>query len=381
MKAKRNGQSYVTQPTPSARSTFPFQSLMTGVWEYDHHNKLIFDKKFKDRRQGCVTFGKSALVVYLRIAVHHEINWHGRIDIPYGILEHAIPSAENGTIGAITFTLKSPPKIYMINEETDNLRLYAGEQATATPNELPNPAGLSVVPQPQKDRRAPRLERLCSLHRQFDKNSALCMVYKLSFSNMSLVHKAWTFLQDFSVPKVHCWKTMVPGTLTATIESDLADLELAVADTPLIFAEKFQLLALVIEGTITPTKAKSLILYICSLSQKNGAELTALAIRKLGHQIPTPGPHVSSKEFHVATMVQILEDNVGAAQSAEMTYNSLHSVRKPQEHLALTYKATVTPTGKSLRLVWDTLLISTPVGMILRGPDWNVSNRVLRKYS
>jgi hypothetical protein len=345
MKAKKANRSYVPQPTGSVQSTFPFQSLMTGVWDYDHHDKLIFNKKFKDLRQGCVTFGKSAFVIYLRNTTYHEYDWHGRIDIPFGILEHAIPSVDNGTRGSITFTLKSPPKIYRI-QGTDDLHLYTGEQATTPPNRLPNLANLSLGVSLQ-NRRAPRLERLCTLQRRHDKNSALCMVYKLSFSNIPLVYKAWTFLQDFSVPAVHCWKTTVPHTLTQTVEIDFDKLELALSYTRLDFAEKFQLVALVLEGTITPVKAKELIPFISSLSGTYGAKLTSLAVQKLGQQIPTPGPHVDSEDFQIATIQQTLEANVRDTQSTEMTYNTLHGTRKPQEHLALTYKATVTPTGKS----------------------------------
>jgi hypothetical protein len=132
------------------------------------------------------------------------------------------------------------------------------------------------------------------------------------------------------------------------IHSDLVDFETALSRSPLKFPEKFQLLALVLEGTLTPSKTRELIPHVASISEAYGVKLTALAIRKLGHQIPTPGPHVDSADFQVATMQQTLEANVLDAQSTELTYNTMHPTRKPQEHLALTYKATVTPTGKSL---------------------------------
>lgn len=50
---------------PSGRSTLSFCTLMTGVWDYDRLGKLVFDQKFKDERNGFITFGKSALVVSL----------------------------------------------------------------------------------------------------------------------------------------------------------------------------------------------------------------------------------------------------------------------------------------------------------------------------
>jgi hypothetical protein len=220
MKAKRTNPTHThtqtTQTADSAQPRFPFQTLTTGVWDYDHHNKLVFDQKFKDLRQGYISFGKSALVIYLRNGTHPEYNWHGRIDIPYGILEHVLPSADNGTRGSITFTLKSPPKIYQI-QGTDDLHLYTGEEVTATSIVMSALSNLTLSSSPQK-RRPARLERLCTLQRQHERNTALCMVYKLSFSNTAAVYKAWTFIREFSLPDVHCWITMVPHNLTKTIE-------------------------------------------------------------------------------------------------------------------------------------------------------------------
>jgi hypothetical protein len=63
MRSKMGNQAPAAHALRSARSTLSFQTLMTGVWDYDHLGKLVFDQNFKDRRQGYVTFGKIALVV------------------------------------------------------------------------------------------------------------------------------------------------------------------------------------------------------------------------------------------------------------------------------------------------------------------------------
>jgi hypothetical protein len=171
------------------------------------------------------------------------------------------------------------------------------------------------------------------------------MVYRLSFSNIASVYQAFTFLKDFAVPEVHCWKKMVPHDYTRTVEADFIKFEQALFRSELHFAEKFQLLALVFEGTMIPAKTEELIPYVSLMSRKHGAKLTASAISKLGRQIPTPGPHVDSADFRIATIQETLEANIVDAHKAEATYNTLHGNRKSQEHLALTYKATVTPTG------------------------------------
>ncbi|KAH8727103.1 rna-dependent rna polymerase-like protein [Phaeosphaeriaceae sp. PMI808] len=352
------------QKAKSSQPIYSFKTLMTGVWSYDSSGELVFDQKFKDLRTGSITFGNSALVIYLQNAAKDDYNWHGRIDIPYSILEHTLPSIENGKFGSITLTLKSPPKIYKI-VSTEDLHRYTGDETATDPNSLfiANLERLDLRKASQNQQ--PRhLERRCSLNSRHEKNSALCMVYKILFPNLHLVYQAWAFIKDFSVPVAHCWKTMRTPKFTRTIESDLTELERALLRSGLSFAEKFQALALVLEGTVTPVKMREIIPWISLMSQSYGPKNTALAIRSLGRQIPTPGPHVQSEGFEAATIGKLLIDNVRDAEKTEATLLVLNGKHKRQEHIALTYRATVTPTG-----------------IILRGPDWSVSNRILRKYS
>jgi hypothetical protein len=339
MKAKLHSKVSLSQTAGSAQATLPFQTLMTGVWDYDHRGELIFDQKFKDQRHGHVTFGKSMFVIYLENVLHQNYNWHGRIDVPYAIIEHVVPSVDNRECGSIMFTLKSPPKLYQIHD-TDDLHLYTGRKP-AFSNGLANLANLTLG----TGTRAPRLERLCTLQKKHEKNSALCMVYRLSFLDLPLTRRAWTFMKDFGVSEVHCWKTMVPHELTHTIEVDYSALELAMSHSELHFNEKFQLLAIVLEGTITPRKALDLIPYVAFLSRMHGPKLTASAIKQLGNRIPTPGPHVGSSEFQAVRIRRMIESALADAKKADMVYNALHADNKRQEHLVSTYKATITPTG------------------------------------
>lgn len=64
LSANLSGKVSTTQYAYAARATLPFATLVTGVWEYDHRARLIFDLKYKDLRQGHVTFGRKALVLY-----------------------------------------------------------------------------------------------------------------------------------------------------------------------------------------------------------------------------------------------------------------------------------------------------------------------------
>lgn len=344
-RSRRVHQTSTSHAAGPSQPIFSFNTLMTGVWNHDAHGNMVFDRKYQDLRNGSITFGRHALVIYLKTATSHGYDWHGRIDIAYAILEHTIPSIESGTRGAITLTLKSPPKFYKI-VVTDDLHLYTGGQANSDIG-VPNLAMLSLGPSSRKQRVA-KLERLCSLHRDHEKNAALCMVYKLLFPNLAMVYQAWSFIKDFSVPDKYWWKTANSEPAyqpTRTIESEMTGLDLALSRSSLHFAEKFQVLALVYEGTLTPARMEELLPYISSTSRVHGTKLTALAIRNLGRQIPTPEPTVKSSEFEITTLREILESNISNAQTTELTHFSLHGKRKQQQHLALTYKATITPTG------------------------------------
>ncbi|KAG9191768.1 hypothetical protein G6011_10502 [Alternaria panax] len=347
---------------PSGRSTLSFRTLMTGVWDYDHLGKLVFDPKFKDGRKGFVTFGKSALVIYLQAGIAETFNWHCRIDIPYAIIEHTIPSADNGKHETITFTLKSPPKFYNI-QSTDDLHLYSGEKA---PNDISSMlANLNVRPQ----KKVLRLQRLCKLSKPNEKSSALCMVYKIVFPDAQTTRFAWNFVKDFSVPKLYCWKTMVPIHRTNSIEAEYLVVEDKLRDygssipAAFTFNVRYQLTALLLEGTITPLKMMELIPEVRRIAVQHGADLTANAVRRLGNQIPIPAPGVEASKFEINTLKNILNESITKSdchKEISQDWNVKHS----KQNFVSTYKATVTPTG-----------------ILLRGPDWGNSNRILRKYA
>lgn len=332
---------------------------MTGIWSFEDPGKPVFDQKYRDPRQGFVTFGRSALVVYLKSREYADFYWHCRIDIPYGILESTIPQIEAGKRGSITFTLKSPPKIYKI-ETTDDLHLYAGKTANNATPDFAQLAALSLSPR----RQTRRLERLCALRETDTRSSALCMAYKLLFPKLSSLYQAWAFIKDFSVPDDCCWKTLAPPRKGQSVEYEVLVFENTLAAAQLDFATQFQIQALVLEGIISPRLMTALVPSILGMSQKHDSEIMALAVKKLGQQLEMPGPHLDHNDYGATALQSLIALNVADVEGAALTGHEMIKPKKKHHHLALTYKATVTPTG-----------------LLLRGPDWSVSNRVLRKYS
>jgi hypothetical protein len=387
-RSKLGSQAPVTRLERPGGSTLSFLTLMTGVWDYDGLGRLVFDQKFKDGRRGYITFGKNTLVVsvslylvykhlysysptqiYLRAETAGVFNWHCRIDIDYAIIEHIIPSYGNGQHGTMTFTLKSPPKFYDI-QSTNDLHLYSGGQA---PKDISSAfAELNIKP----PRSALRLERLCKLSELRDKNSALCMVYKIAFPDIRSVGLALNFVRSFpAVHSVDRRKIMEPITPRCSIEDEYAIFEKMLSDygpsipATFTFKIRYQLTVLVLEGMIAPRKMEKLIPYVQRIAELYGEDLTASAVRGLGkrlptptpepkaagftasvtgrrrRQTPTPAPAVDAENFMISNLKRILDESIECCQRLEEISRGLDVKQKKYHHLALTYKATVTPTG------------------------------------
>ncbi|KAL1654362.1 hypothetical protein SLS61_002962 [Didymella pomorum] len=192
------------------------------------------------------------------------------------------------------------------------------------------------------------------------------MVYKLQFGNVKTMRYAWTLIRDFAIPGMDLWRTPIGHVQTSKIEQDYADLELALTSVVpqyVSFGVAYQMMALVLEGTVPPRNMTQLLPGIYDLVKRYGSTRTAAGIRDLAQQIPTPAPNIDGKSYRTKAIIDMIDANINKPLIAADELSS-SSKRSKHEHLALTYKATVTPTG-----------------LVLRGPEWGVSNRVLRRYS
>lgn len=358
---KKKLQKPTLQTSKLSQPHFDFTAMSSGFWSYSE--RLCFNQTYQDPRRGTIIFGKTALVIYLesRKDAASRADWHCRVDIPYSIIEHTIPSNNRGQLEALLMlTLKSPPKIYRI-ESDENLHLYTNTDKVPGPR-MPDLGAISLNASRPSERERP-LQRLCMLQHHYDKSAALCMVYKIEFSKTQSMRYAWNFIKDFAAPGVDAWSTAILQNWSRPIESDYNDLEKALASitgSKISFDVSFQLMALVLEGTLTIGTVRRLLPGVCILAGHHGSTKTAVGVRGLAHQIPTPAPNVDGNSYSVNAIFDMILTNITESQADvdNLTKGTKH------EHLALTHKATITPTG-----------------MLLRGPEWGVSNRVLRRYS
>jgi hypothetical protein len=181
------------------------------------------------------------------------------------------------------------------------------------------------------------------------------MVYKIVFYDTQSARFAWNFVKDFSVPNTYWWKSTVPAHRAGSIETEYAVVEDKLRDygpsvpTSFTFRIRYQLMALVLEGTITPLKMIELISHVQRISRQHDADLIAGAIRRLGQQIQTPAPGVKAENFEISNLVRLLDESIEDSKLLEETSQDLTFKQKKHQHLALTYKVTVTPTGMRFR--------------------------------
>ncbi|MCJ1227023.1 hypothetical protein MMC12_003678 [Toensbergia leucococca] len=129
----------------------------------------------------------------------------------------------------------------------------------------------------------------------------------------------------------------------------------------LSFGLKFQLQRLAQNGYLPPTSVVELLDLVANLAKLSTDATMVDSVRRLFNQIPYPGPDTEASELSFKSLSNYLRQNQGSI-SQERSYSS--GLAETYDHLCFVHRATVTPAGT-----------------YLDGPDLEVKNRVLRKYS
>lgn len=245
----------------------------------------------------------------------------------------------------MTFTLRSPPKVYKVCAADDDHH-YTGKTATSGSNDISGIAsqlerlGLKSAPKP------PPLERLTSVQQSLTLNTGLCMVYRIAFYDTKTVRVAHSHIRKLPMLKLYTYKLGTIDRQASTIEFDFAKLQHSIGErvrqSPgFVFKVRFQLEALVREGSITPLNMIKLLPDVSRLTEEFGSLLTARAIRRLYQYIGTPSPNLPTKSFQTDKIAALLREIVEDSMQDEVLADMLN-----KEHLSLTYRSIVTPTGE-----------------------------------
>ena len=127
------------------------------------------------------------------------------------------------------------------------------------------------------------------------------------------------------------------------------------------FDARFQLQKFAQNGILPPEKVIGLLPYVAKCLKENDVTTVAPALRYLGSQLPFAGPDSDALETELQTLEHMLQKSIETV-SASDPYASV--LADQHEHIMLVHKAVVTPAG-----------------VYLEGPEPEVGNRVLRKYS
>lgn len=312
--------------------SFEVMSLACGLWDYVREDP-IFVSHFQDCTLGTVKFGPNALTISFPIYL---------VDIPYYMITTS--NAGNKISPSLTLSLIAAPKIYKKYIDDDLTRSLA----------LPN----SGVPA----RKSPEWKRVSSMGPEHQGIASTCFVYRLGLINARDILHILGLKEAKEVPASSplASLSMKAETTLAKENSELKGaLTLQYSNFP--FDLKFQLQKLSQNGCLTPRRVMQLLPKVSEIMDRIGGANAADVVRKLQLQIPFAGPQTGASELRLPALVLLMTKSESLIRN-EGTY--AEEVKKRHEHIVMVYRATVTPAGT-----------------YLYGPEPEVTNRVLRKYS
>ncbi|KAF2500834.1 RNA-directed RNA polymerase [Lophium mytilinum] len=349
------------------RTIFTFRTLHCGAWSYQK-SLLTFDRYYEDQRAGKIAFGTSSLVVLLP---RNSDLPPCRLDVSYYSIEHVLTG--NSAAPTISLTLRWPPKIYEDALAGDIFKSNGAglEDLSAKLMRFSiSPAGLTAtVPPfvlPKQDRSPKKRFRLSAIAKGHEGTVGSCFVYQVTLLDHRLMEEVVrTIKRRAGIPSHRTSKTYVRRPPTTFVQ-DYSRLSQVLADytryTPLTFPVRFQLERLALNGILSPSTIHGLIPGLISLVKIHKANQVATALGRLTPDVEFPGPDADPRDFRVDELLERLNHHTKAAykEQDESVYKRVEKL----EHLALVHKVLVTPCG-----------------LLLTGPDPEVTNRVLRKYA
>lgn len=321
---------------------FSILGISCGRWDYIER-RLVFYTHFHDQREGRLVFGRRALTVYLGSKPYH-LQAH-QIEIPYNSVESmTIGNQANATI---TVSLAEAPKMYENVSQPDELNsLYDGMRKLGFQHSQP-----SV-----------KRKRIMAISKSHEVVVSSCLCYRFVMLQSSDILRIQALKRITGVPQIISWDTTVVTELKFPAQMTMLNSALAGPKySKFPFELKFQLQKLAQNGYLPPPKVLRFMDAIVHVVESVADSVATAAIRRLHNQIPFPGPNTESSELSLQTLSESFVRNMEAVVR-ERAYSA--GIDQTYDHIAPIHKAMVTPAG-----------------IYLSGPEPEVKNRVLRKYS
>ena len=345
----RKAKGAATKPTELQRA-FNIRQICCGHWGYSN-NKLAFFAHFREDRNGRVIFGRRSIVIQLDSNVYNPYTTAShQIEILYGSVE----SFTTGTPAnpTITFSLAEAPKLF------ENAQMQDEEASLATAMQRTT----LQYPGPVDRNDLIKRIRITALGKSHEIVVSSCLCYRFTVTNPQDFQAIQALKYAREIPQIIAWGAPVIGSYS--FSAQMTHLNNALAGGKFgqfSFGLKFQLQRLAQNGYLPPTTVVPFMDAVASHSHGVSAITTTRAVRRLLGQIPFAGPDTEASDLSLQKLSDLLVQNQQAV-AREDSYSSAH-VQRP-EHICDIYKATVTPAG-----------------IYLHGPEPEIKNRILRKYS
>lgn len=333
------------------KRVFNILGFEVGTWSLEEvEPSHVFLSCYKKNHFGRFHFGKHAtgMTVYIDRPGNGD---NGKMKISYNSLASIVVGQE-GDHPTITLTMGYAPKFYRIPPQIDELILSF--------------AGLSLDPAQKEAQMMQRVPHLDVVPNSFEHEmvAPFCFVYRFTLSSADDLHHIVRLGGSDGIPQMARIQTVSKNHLDSFKSEFVRMLTLISPSTSLgiTYRISFQLTSLFANGILPPEKITALLPEVLALSNKIGADSTALVLRtfqdELGGTIPDPtyqkSPVTDSYLAKLLNEISRRRDTDLARTEAERTNNG---------QLAFIHSAIVTPAG-----------------LYFEGPRAEEANRVLRRY-
>ena len=334
----------------TVRRAFDISQLKCGQWAYVQTD-VAFATYYQERRKGRIIFGHRAILIKLESQTQ---------DPPSHQVEISYESIESFTVGPtsnpwMTFSLRYPPKLF------ERLNTQNGDSNVQSL--MLSLQNLAIQPAKNQESQGFTRKRVAALSKSHETVVSSCFCYRLLLSNSTDVTRVKKLKRFPEIPDSISWDT---STVTkAPFTTQMTTLNSALTGTRysnLPFELKFQMKKLAQNGILNPSTVVELLAVVARLYGRNqDVATTTQSVRNLLTQIPFPGPGVEASNFGLERLSELLVQN-----EESILREDFYSIRPTNghDHIAAVHKAMVTPTG-----------------IYLYGPEDEVKNRILRKYS
>ena len=335
-------------PSKSSKNqrAFDVRSLDCGQWTYVGED-LAFVPYFQERRTSRMVFGPRSLMI--KITPHHPTMPSPQVEILYDNI-HSVTVGQKSS-PTVAFDLSQAPRFF------ERLPPQSADPMDSTLELLVQSLSL------RKSNQEITRKRTTALSKAHETVVSSCLCYRVMLVNSGDLTGIQALKRFAEIPDSMVWNTST--VIRTPFVSQISRLNMALAGakyTKLPFIIKFQLQKLAQNGYLEPSKVEELLPIVASqLQTDHSAATVAESIRNLGGYLPFAGPETEAVELSIQTLSKYLARNQESIVRGESYANGF---AEQYDHIASVHKATITPAG-----------------VYLYGPDPEIKNRVLRRYS